>query len=99
MQMMRAITLKGFGEVDMLQLSRIPKVALSRPTDVLIKVMAAGVNRADISQRRGHFPPPKGVSEVLGLEVSGVVECVGDGVHNVKEGDKVMALLSGGGYA
>lgn len=99
MQMMRAITLKGFGDVDMLQLSRIPKVGMSKATDVLIKVMAAGVNRADIAQRRGQFPPPKGISEVLGLEVSGIVEKVGDQVRNVKEGDKVMASLHGGGYA
>lgn len=96
---MKAITLKGFGDVDMLQVSRIPKVAVSRGKDVLIKVMSAGVNRADASQRRGHYPPPKGSCEVMGLEVSGVVEKVGKEVQNFKEGDKVMALLPGGGYA
>lgn len=99
MQMMRAVTLKGFGDPDVLQISRIPKVAIAKTTDVLIKVMAAGVNRGDASQRRGHYPPPKGISEVLGLEVSGVVEQVGSDVTRVKEGDRVMALLAGGGYA
>lgn len=99
MQMMRAVTLKGFGNPDVLQISRIPKVAISKGTDVLIKVMAAGVNRGDASQRRGLYPPPKGASEVLGLEVSGIVEQVGKEVTKVKEGDRVMALLPGGGYA
>lgn len=99
MQTMRAITLKGFGDVDMLQVSRVPRAALSKASDVLIKVMAAGVNRADASQRRGHYPPPKGGSEVLGLEVAGYVEQVGSDVSEFKEGDKVMALLPGGGYA
>lgn len=97
--MMRAVTLKGFGDPDVMQISRVPKVVLSKATDVLIKVMAAGVNRGDVSQRRGHYPPPKGVSEILGLEVAGVVEQVGSDVTKVKEGDKVMALLPGGGYA
>ncbi|KEG14409.1 putative oxidoreductase [Trypanosoma grayi] len=99
MKTIRAVTLKAFGGADMLQVSHIPEITLSRPNDVLIRVMAAGVNRADISQRRGHYPPPKGCSEILGLEVSGVVEKVGDAVTRVKEGDRVMALLSGGGYA
>lgn len=99
MQMMRAVTLKGFGNPDVLQISRIPKVSISKPTDVLIKVMAAGVNRGDASQRRGLYPPPKGCSEILGVEVSGMVEQVGKEVTKVKEGDRVMALLPGGGYA
>ncbi|CBZ35834.1 hypothetical protein, conserved [Leishmania donovani] len=99
MQLMRAVTLKGFGDTDVLQISRIPKAVITRGRDILIKVSAAGVNRADAAQRKGHYPPPKGSSEVLGLEVSGIVEQVGDDVKDFKEGDKVMALLPGGGYA
>ncbi|GET90386.1 hypothetical protein, conserved [Leishmania tarentolae] len=99
MQLMRAVTLKGFGDTDMLQISRIPKVVITRGRDILIKVSAAGVNRADASQRKGHYPPPKGSSEVMGLEVSGIVEQVGEDVKDFREGDKVMALLPGGGYA
>jgi len=68
-------------------------------TEVLIKVMAAGVNRADIMQRNGLYPPPAGASNVLGLEVSGIVEAVGADVDSVKIGDSVCALLTGGGYA
>ncbi|CAG9577837.1 conserved hypothetical protein [Leishmania major strain Friedlin] len=99
MQLMRAVTLKGFGDTDMLQISRIPKAVITRGRDILIKVSAAGVNRADAAQRKGHYLPPKGSSEVLGLEVSGIVEEVGVDVKDFKEGDKVMALLPGGGYA
>ncbi|ORC90171.1 putative oxidoreductase [Trypanosoma theileri] len=99
MKTIRAVTLKAFGGADMLQISRIPEVTLSRPNEVLIRVMAAGVNRGDISQRRGHYPPPKGSTEILGLEASGVVLQVGSDVKAFKEGDRVMALLTGGGYA
>ncbi|KAL7697955.1 quinone oxidoreductase-like protein alcohol dehydrogenase zinc-containing-like protein [Lotmaria passim] len=98
--MMRAVTLKGFGGVDMMSVVEVPKTAIKKGTDVLIKVMAAGVNRADISQRRGHYPQPDGASEIMGLEVAGVVEQVGPDVDaSIKEGDNVMALLPGGGYA
>ncbi len=68
-------------------------------TEVLIKVMAAGVNRADIMQRKGLYPPPAGASDILGLEVAGIVEVVGADVDSVKIGDRVCALLTGGGYA
>jgi putative PIG3 family NAD(P)H quinone oxidoreductase len=67
--------------------------------DVLIDVKAAGVNRADLLQRAGKYPPPSGVSTVIGLEVAGVIESVGDGVEQWKKGDRVCALLAGGGYA
>jgi NADPH:quinone reductase len=77
----------------------VPRPTLAGPRNVFIKVSAAGVNRADAAQRRGHYPPPKGGCEVMGLEVSGVVEQVGPEVKNFKEGDKVMGLLPGGGYA
>ncbi|KPI87437.1 quinone oxidoreductase-like protein [Leptomonas seymouri] len=98
--MMRAVTLKGFGGVDKMAVAEVPMVTIKKSTDVLINVMAAGVNRADLSQRRGHYPPPPGASDIMGLEVAGVVAQVGSGVDNgIKEGDKVMALLPGGGYA
>jgi putative PIG3 family NAD(P)H quinone oxidoreductase len=69
------------------------------PGEVRIAVTAAGVNRADVLQRQGFYPPPPGESEVLGLEVSGVVDQVGDGVTQWIVGDRVCALLAGGGYA
>lgn len=67
--------------------------------EVLIRVAAAGVNRPDLMQRAGLYPPPPGAPETLGLEVSGVIESVGPGVTRWHEGDEVCALLAGGGYA
>ncbi len=67
--------------------------------EILIRVAAAGVNRPDLMQRAGLYPPPAGAPETLGLEVSGVVESVGAGVTRWHEGDEVCALLAGGGYA
>lgn len=67
--------------------------------DVLLAVTAAGVNRADLLQREGHYPPPRGASPLLGLEVSGTVTGLGAGVTDWGVGDRVVALLSGGGYA
>ena len=71
------------------------------PTDsqVLIKVAAAGVNRPDVFQRMGFYPPPPGVTDIPGLEASGTIVAVGSGVQRWKIGDQVCALLSGGGYA
>ncbi|KAG5504796.1 hypothetical protein GH5_05424 [Leishmania sp. Ghana 2012 LV757] len=98
--MMRAVTLKGLAGVDMMTTGEVPKAAVKKGTDVLIKVMAAGVNRADVPRLGGHYATPDSSSDLLGLEVSGIVEQVGlDAVGRVKEGDRVMALLSGGGYA
>ena len=70
-----------------------------RDNEILIKIKAAGLNRADIAQKNGLYPPPPGASEVLGLECSGVVESVGKEVKSKKPGDEVIALLGGGGYA
>ncbi len=72
-----------------------------RPNDdeILIKVHSAGVNRPDMLQRQGLYPAPKGASEILGLEVAGVVVLIGKNVTRYKIGDKVCALVSGGGYA
>jgi putative PIG3 family NAD(P)H quinone oxidoreductase len=69
------------------------------PGEILIKVAAAGVNRPDLMQRAGLYPPPPGAPETLGLEVAGVIEAVGPGVSQAREGEEVCALLPGGGYA
>ncbi|MCJ7556752.1 MAG: NAD(P)H-quinone oxidoreductase, partial [Gammaproteobacteria bacterium] len=69
------------------------------PGEVLLKVAAAGVNRPDVFQRKGLYPPPAGASDILGLEVSGEVLALGDGVSSLSTGDNVCALLAGGGYA
>ncbi|MCK9906705.1 alcohol dehydrogenase catalytic domain-containing protein, partial [Frankia sp. Cpl3] len=67
--------------------------------ELLVKVKATALNRADLLQKRGAYPPPPGASPILGLEMAGVVEEVGAGVTGWKQGDRVCALLSGGGYA
>jgi len=69
------------------------------PGEILIKVQAAGVNRPDVAQRSGSYPPPPGASDLPGLEVAGEVAAVGPGVTKHKVGDKVMSLVAGGGYA
>lgn len=78
-------------------------VELDRPVpgegEVLIEVAAAGLNRADLAQKAGAYPPPPGASPILGLEVSGIVAATGPGTERFKTGDRVCALLAGGGYA
>ncbi len=74
----------------------IPKLS---GTEVLIKVVAAGVNRPDIMQRQGLYPPPMHASDIPGLEISGIIIKIGRKVRNIKTGDKVCALVVGGGYA
>ncbi|MEM9554533.1 MAG: NAD(P)H-quinone oxidoreductase [Acidobacteriota bacterium] len=69
------------------------------PGEVVLAVRATALNRADLLQLRGHYPPPPGESEIPGLECAGVVEAVGSGVESLREGDRVMALLAGGGHA
>lgn len=95
---MRAIIATEPGGPEVLQLRQIETPS---PADgeVLIKVIAAGVNRADLLQRQGRYPPPAGGSEILGLEVSGEIAAVGSGVVGWKVGDACVALLAGGGYA
>jgi putative PIG3 family NAD(P)H quinone oxidoreductase len=83
---------------DQLVWQQVPDVTPGRG-EVLIKVSAAGVNRADILQAAGYYPPPPGASELLGMEVSGVVAAVGDDVTEWSTGQEVCALLAGGGYA
>lgn len=95
---MRAVVMREPGAADVLEMGEVATPA-PRPGEVLVKVTAAGVNGPDLVQRRGHYPPPKGASELLGLEVSGEVVAVGDAVSGWKSGDRLCALTNGGGYA
>lgn len=95
---MRAVVLDGFGDESVLGIADVPRPKLG-PDDIRIGVIATAVNRADLLQRQGHYPPPPGASEILGLECSGVVTEVGREVFGWKVGDRAMALLPGGGYA
>ena len=95
---MRAVTMSEPGSPDVLGWSEVPDPVCG-PGEVLVDVAATAVNRADLMQRQGFYPPPKGASEILGLECSGVISEVGEGVVGWSVGDEVCALLSGGGYA
>ncbi|WP_328859240.1 NAD(P)H-quinone oxidoreductase [Williamsia herbipolensis] len=95
---MRTIAVRGDGSDAVLEPTTAPKPSAG-PGEVLIAVVAAGVNRADLMQRQGLYPPPPGASEILGLEVSGTVAELGEGVTDLAVGDEVCALLAGGGYA
>src|SRR6478672_4990841 len=95
---MKAIEISEPGNPDVL-------VVVERPTpspaagEILVKVAAAGVNRPDVMQRMGHYPPPPGITDISGLEIAGVIEKLGDGVGGWRVGDRVTALVAGGGYA
>ncbi|YAL83031.1 NAD(P)H-quinone oxidoreductase [Dermacoccaceae bacterium W4C1] len=95
---MKAITIPEFGAEDVLTVAEVP-VPQVGPDEVLVSVAAAGVNRADLMQRQGFYPPPDGESELPGLEVSGTIAELGEDVHGWQVGDRVCALLAGGGYA
>ena len=97
-QNMRAITIPAPGDADALLFDDVPTPKVA-PDEVLIEVTASGVNRADLMQRQGFYPPPPGASTYPGLEVSGTISTVGKDVSNWAIGDQVCALLSGGGYA
>ena len=90
------ISKPGGPEVLVPETRAVPKPG---PDEILIKVLAAGVNRPDVSQRQGHYPPPPGASDLPGLEVAGEVVAVGSNAKKQKPGDKVMSLVAGGGYA
>jgi len=97
--MMHAITIHGGkGPAEALEISELPVPAPQRG-QVLVRVRAAGVNRPDLLQRDGRYPPPPGASPILGLEVAGEVAALGDDVKRWQVGDRVTALLGGGGYA
>jgi putative PIG3 family NAD(P)H quinone oxidoreductase len=95
---MLAVVVTAPGGPEALQVAEVPEPRAGEG-EITIRVAAAGINRADLLQRMGHYPPPPGASDILGLEVSGVVASLGAGVSGMAEGDRVMALLEGGGYA
>lgn len=96
---MKAIVITQPGGPEVLQLAERPKPVIAN-NEVLIKVMAAGINRPDVFQRKGNYPPPAGASaDIPGLEVAGTVAEVGKTVTRWKTGDQVCALVTGGGYA
>lgn len=98
---MRAVIAREPGGPEVLAVTDLPDPSPG-PGEVVVDVVATAVNRADTLQRQGHYPPPPGASDVLGLECSGTVSAVGEGVEGVEErqvGDEVCALLAGGGYA
>lgn len=96
---MRAARMNGFGGPEVFDMVELPGL---KPGigEVLIAVAAAGINRPDVFQRKGNYPAPAGVpADIPGLEISGIVQEVGEGVEDLQVGDAVMALLAGGGYA
>ena len=96
---MRVIEIEGgSGPAEALKIAERPD-PVAGPGQMLIRVRAAGVNRPDLLQRNGGYPPPPGASDVLGLEIAGEIAGVGEGVRRWQVGDRVCALLGGGGYA
>jgi len=95
---MRAIAISEPGGPEVLALTEIPDPSPG-PADLLVRVAAAGINRADSVQRQGFYPPPPGAPDTPGLEVAGEVAAIGEGVADWSVGDRVCALLAGGGYA
>ena len=95
---MRAVIATEPGGPEVLTVTDLPDVEAG-PGEVLLQVAAAGLNRADLLQRQGFYPPPPGASDVIGMECSGTVAAVGAGVEGWQVGDLACALLAGGGYA
>lgn len=95
---MRAVLIQSFGDADQLYLGEYP-TPTPGPKEILVRVAATALNRADTLQRQGKYPPPKGESPIMGLEMAGVVAATGSEVMKWKVGDKVCALLAAGGYA
>ncbi len=95
---MRAVVLSRFGDESVLGIGEVPPPKLGAD-DLRISVTATAVNRADLLQRQGHYPPPPGASEILGLDCAGHVVEVGTNVAGWRTGERAMALLPGGGYA
>ena len=95
---MKAIIFDEPGEPDVLKLGEFEK-PVPKENEILVKVNSSALNRADTLQRRGKYPPPKGASPILGLEIAGTVEAAGSNVTKWKIGDKVFGLIPGGGYA
>jgi putative PIG3 family NAD(P)H quinone oxidoreductase len=95
---MRAITISEFGGPEVLRWEEVPD-PVAGPGEVLVDITSTAVNRADILQRQGHYPPPKGAPPYPGLECAGRIAALGEGVTGWAVGDEVAALLAGGGYA
>lgn len=95
---MLAVLIQSFGGPEKLEIGET-ETPSPKAGEVLVRVRATALNRADLLQRRGLYPPPVGASDILGLEMAGEVAQVGDGVESVSIGDRVCALLPGGGYA
>lgn len=95
---MRAVVAQGTGGPEVLSVTDVPD-PVAAPGEVLLEVVAAGLNRADLLQRRGFYPPPPGASDIIGMECSGRVLALGEGVTGLEVGQEVCALLAGGGYA
>ncbi len=95
---MKAVIVEKPGDESVLKIGEVPEPAI-KPDELLIRVRAAGLNRADILQRQGFYPPPPGASEIIGMECAGEVAAVGGAVTGWKVSDRAMALLPGGGYA
>ncbi|MGH3628509.1 MAG: NAD(P)H-quinone oxidoreductase, partial [Sciscionella sp.] len=95
---MHAITISEPGGPDVLRWTEVAD-PVPAAGEVLLDVAASAVNRADVQQRQGNYPPPKGASEILGLECSGTISALGEGVTGWQVGERVCALLAGGGYA
>src|SRR5947209_736551 len=95
---MKAIVIKTPGGPEVLELGEVAD-PVPGEGDLLVKVRATALNRADLLQRRGLYPPPPGAPDILGLEMAGEVERAGAQCQDWKPGERVMALLGGGGYA
>jgi putative PIG3 family NAD(P)H quinone oxidoreductase len=95
---MIAVEISSFGGPDVLRVAERPK-PLAGPGEIVIRVEAAGVARADTLQRQGKYPPPAGAPDIPGLDVAGIVDSAGQGVQDWHPGDRVCAILAGGGYA
>lgn len=95
---MKAVIVKKPGGIEELKIVEVPAPEPGEK-EILVKVHAAALNRADIIQRQGKYPPPAGASDILGLEIAGEVFSAGSNVKNWKKGEKVFGLLPGGGYA
>ena len=95
---MKAITMSEFGGPEVMHLDEV-ETPIAKDNELLIRVKASSVNRPDVIQRQGNYPPPPGDSEILGLEVAGIVESIGQQVSRYAVGDRVVALVGGGAYA